>query len=69
MNGLSYIIDERTSMDPGAGVTVEDKEYIFIFTTSGLAVILSLSTPIRGDFLSGTSHFLSSKSVERVKNA
>lgn len=56
-------------MDPGAGVTVEDKKYVFIFTNSSLAVILSLPTPIRSDFLSGPGHFLSSKGDTRVKIA
>jgi hypothetical protein len=66
---FSYIIDERTSMDPGAGVDNEDKQYVFIFYTICLAVILSLSTPIRCHFLSSTGNFLLVKGTERAENA
>jgi hypothetical protein len=65
---FSYIIDERTTKGPGAGVDNEDKLYIFVFTNSSLAVILSLSTPIRCHFLPSIGHFLLDKGNERVEN-
>jgi hypothetical protein len=65
---FSYIIDERTSMDPGAGVDYEDKLYVFVFYNICLAVILSLSTPIRGNFLSSIGYLLLFKGNERAKN-
>jgi hypothetical protein len=65
---FSYIIDERTSMDPGAGVDYEDKLYVFVFYNICLAIILSLSTPIRCHFLSSIGYFLLDKGNKRDEN-
>jgi hypothetical protein len=50
-------------------LTDEEKLYDFTIINFSLAVILSLSTPIRGDFLSSTGYDLSFFGDERVKNA
>jgi hypothetical protein len=55
-------------MIPGAGVDHEDKLYVFVFNHFGMAIILSLSTPIRCNFLSSISYLLLFKGYERVEN-
>jgi hypothetical protein len=56
-------------MGPGAGVDNEDKLYVLVFYNFCLAVILSLSTPIRCHFLSSIGDFLFVKGNERAENA
>lgn len=55
-------------MNPEAGVDYEDKLYVIVFYHYCLAVILSLSTPIRGNFLSSIIYLLLFKGYERVEN-
>lgn len=55
-------------MDPGAGVDNEDKLYVFVTNHISMAVILSLSTPIRCHFLSSIGYFLLGKGNARVEN-
>ena len=55
-------------MDPGAGVEYEDKLYVFVFNHFGMAIILSLSTPIRGNFLLSIGYFFLFKGYERAEN-
>jgi hypothetical protein len=55
-------------MIPGAGVDHEDKLYVFVFNYYGLAIILSLSTPVRGNFLPSISNLLLFKGHERTEN-
>jgi hypothetical protein len=50
-------------------LTDEDKTYDFTITNFSLAIILSLSTSIRGNFLSSPGDSLLFFSDERVENA
>ncbi|WHY00601.1 hypothetical protein [Neobacillus sp. DY30] len=68
LSHFSYIIDERTLKDPEAGVENEDKLYVFGINNISLAIILSLSTPIRCHFLSSIGYFLLDKGNERAEN-
>jgi hypothetical protein len=54
---------------PRRVLTDENKLYDFIINNLSLAAILSLSTSIRGDFLSSTGYSLSFFGDERVKIA
>lgn len=56
-------------MYPGAGVVNEDEVYVLILNYYGMAVILSLSTPIRSNILSSVGDSLFFKSNERNENA
>ena len=54
---------------PKAVLTDENKLYVFIFTNNSMAIILSLSTSIRGNFLFCTGYFLLIHRNERIENA
>jgi hypothetical protein len=54
---------------PRRVLTDENKLYDFIINNLSLAAILSLSTSIRGDFLSNTGYSLSFFGDERIKIA
>ena len=55
-------------MISGAGGDHEDKLYLFVFNHCSMAIILSLSTPIRGNFLSSISSLLLFQGNERAEN-
>ena len=52
-----------------AGALDENKLHVFIFNNFSLALILSLSTSTRGDFLSCAGYLLSNQGNEGVENA
>ena len=54
---------------PGRVLTDEEEFYVFDFNYFSLAVILSLSTPIRGNFLSRAGYFFLRYGNERAENA
>ena len=56
-------------MGPGAVLTDENKLYVFIFTNNSMAIILPLSTSVRGNFLFSTGYFLPFHRNERIEGA
>jgi hypothetical protein len=50
-------------------LTDEDKKYDFTINNFSLAVILSLSTSVRGNFFSSAGYYLPLFGYKRVENA
>jgi hypothetical protein len=53
---------------PGRVLTDEEEFHVFDFNHFSLAVILSLSTSIRGNFLSRSGYFFLSDGNKRAEN-